>query len=919
MPLTPGARLGAYEVLSAIGAGGMGEVYRARDTRLKRDVAIKVLPDGFATDPDRLARFHREAELLASLNHPNIASIYGLEDGPAEAGPHVRAIVLELIEGDTLADLIARGPLLMTAALPIARQVAEALEAAHEKGVIHRDLKPANIKVTPDGKVKVLDFGLATVVERSTPQNINVTHSPTLTLATQAGVIHGTAAYMSPEQASGAIADKRSDVWAFGVVLWEMLTGKRLFDGETVSHTLAFVLTKEPDWNTLPTNTPPSIRRLLRRSLEKDRKKRLADITSARMEIDDASAASSDAIATNGSAPALATWRRALPWATAAIAVVAAGLILAIWVPWTVAPRPPISRMLVDIGADASLTNPGAPAANIALSTDGKLLVYVALRMPGAAAQIFVRRLDQLQAVALSSTDNATSPFFSPDGQWIGFFADGKLKKTPATGGAAITLCDAPNGRGGAWSDDDTIVFTGASTPGSGLLRVSAAGGTPTTLTKPAGLQTLHRWPQSLHGGRTILFSSAANAGSFDDGEIVALSLPEGTLKTVQRGGYFGRYLPSGHLLYVHAGTVFATPFDLDRLEVTGQSFPLFEGVASSTGTGAAQLAISLTGTLVYLSGQIDSGDAPMAWLARNGTTTALRATRSNWSNPQFSTDGRLLAIDIGDLGSGNLDIHTYDWMRDTLTRLTFDPSLDVKPIWTPDGKRIVYSSSRGDKNTLNLYWQRADGSGDAQRLTQSSNNQFAASWHPSGKFLAFYEQTPNNGTDLMMLAVDGDDSTGWKPGKPTVFLSTTFNEQEPMFSPDGRWVAYQSITSGRSEVYVRPFPGPGGLQQVSTSGGVYPMWSPTKPELLFVATNPPQMMAASYQASGDSFHAEKPHAWTPGRFVPRPRLRPFNLHPDGERLVVSPAQGAETATKQNHLVFILNFSEELKRVTAAK
>jgi Tol biopolymer transport system component len=914
MPLDVGTRLGAYEVLSAIGAGGMGEVYRARDTRLKRDVAIKVLPDGFATDPDRLARFHREAELLASLNHPNIASIYGLEQVDS-----ITAIVLELIDGDTLADLIARGPLLMTAALPIARQVAEALEAAHEKGVIHRDLKPANIKVTPDGTVKVLDFGLATVVQRSTPQNINATHSPTLTLATQAGVILGTAAYMSPEQASGAIADKRSDVWAFGVVLWEMLIGTRLFDGETVSHTLAFVLTKEPDWTALPANTPTSIRRLLRRCLEKDRKKRIGDITSARIEIDDATgAASSDAIAPVATTPTPAVWRRVVPWALAAIGALAAGLMLALWAPWKTAPLP-ISRMLVDIGADASLTTSGTPASNIALSADGTLLAYIAQKTAGSVSQMFVRRLDQLQAVPLPSTENAVNPFFSPDGQWIAFFADGKLKKIPTTGGAAIALCDASNGRGGAWSEDGTIVFAGTATPGSGLLRVSSAGGTPTELTKPTGGQTLHRWPQSLRQGRTILFSAAASAGNFDDGDIVALTVPEGTQKIVHRGGYFGRYISSGHLLYIHGGTLFAAPFDVDRLDVTGQSFPVFEGVASSTGTGAVQLAVSSTGTLVYHVGQFNSNESPMAWLDRSGKTTPLRSTPSNWSNPQFSPDGRLLAIDINDPAGLNLDIHTYDWSRDTLTRLTFDPGLDVKPVWTPDGRRIAFSSNRGDKTNLNLYWQRADGSGDAQRLTQSKNNQYAASWHPNGKLLAFYEQTPENGTDLMILPIEGDDATGWKPGKPTVFLSTTFGEQEPMFSPDGRWLAYSSTSSGRPEVYVRPFPGPGGLQQVSTTGAAIAMWSRTKPELVFLSANPLQLMAATYFVSGGSFRADKPHVWSPGRPAGRPRLRALNLHPDGERMVIAPPQDTGTTTKQNTLVFILNFSEELKGITAKK
>jgi serine/threonine-protein kinase len=439
-------------------------------------------------------------------------------------------------------------------------------------------------------------------------------------------------------------------------------------------------------------------------------------------------------------------------------------------------------------------------------------------------------------------------------------------------------------------------------------------------LTKPAAGETLHRWPQWIRGTRTILFSAAVSAGSFDDGEIVALNLADGTQKVVHRGGYFGRYFPSGHLLYVHAGALFAAPFDLDRLEVTGQSFPLFEGVASSTGTGAVQLATSPTGTLVYLAGSIDSTAAPMTWVDRSGKTTPLRSMPANWANPQFSPDGRLLAMDIADLdGAANLDIYSYDLGRETLTRLTFDMALDIKPVWTPDARRIVFSSSRGDKTTLNLYWQRADGSGDAQRLTESKNNQFAASFHPNGKYLAFYEQTPQSGMDLMILPFEGDEATGWKPGKPTVFLSTPFQEQEPIFSPDGRWLAYQSINSSRTEIYVRPFPGPGGLQQISTDSGALPMWSLTKPELLFVSFNVRQIMTAPYRASTDAFSAEKPRIWSPARLLPRPRLRGVNLHPDGERLVGAAAQDAAAAAKQDKLVFILNFADELKRIAPAK
>jgi Tol biopolymer transport system component len=915
MSLIVGSRLGSYEVLAKLGEGGMGEVYRARDTRLKREVAIKVLPETFATDADRLARFHREAEVLASLNHPNIAAVYGLEQVDT-----VTAIVLELVEGDTLADLIARGPLLLTALLPIARQLADALEAAHEKGIIHRDLKPANIKVTPDGTVKVLDFGLAAVAQDPKTPNINATHSPTLTLATQAGVIMGTAAYMSPEQASGAIADKRADVWAFGVVLWEMLTGRRLFDGETVSHTLAYVLTKEPDWSTLPTHTPASIRRLLRRCLEKDRKRRLADITSARLEIDDATMPAGEQVGSTAP-PATSTWRRVLPWAIALTAVVALGGVLALWAPWKPAPTARVSKVLVDIGADASVSTAGAPGANIALSEDGRLLAYVAQRAAGSVPQIFVRRLDQLQATPLPSTDNATNPFFSPNGEWIGFFAEGKLRKVSTTGGSAIVLSDAPNGRGAAWAEDGTIVFAANSTPGSGLSVVPDSGGTATTLTKPESEETLHRWPQTLLGGKAVLYTASARAGSFDDASLVVHMIPQGTRKIVHRGGYLGRYLPSGHVIYVNNATVFAVRFDLDRLETIGQPFPVLEGVTASSGTGAVQLAVSSSGTIAYLAGTFNTNETQILWMDAAGKTTPLQAMPTNWSNPQFSPDGTTLAIDVLERGSGNIDVWLYDLARDTPTRLTFDLGLDAKPVWTPDGKRIVFSSSRGDKTTFNLYWQRSDGTGDVQRLTESTNVQFASSWHPSGKFLAFYEQHPQAGMDLMILPVEGDEATGWKIGKPTPFLNTPFAEQEPMFSPDGRWLAYQSNASGGLSVFVRPFPGPGGQQQVSSGAAAgFPMWSRTRPELLFITFGPPQVMVAPYSAAGESFRADRPRPWSPpGRYLQRPRIRPVALHPDGRRVALGRGEDPQEATKADKLVFVFNIFDELRRLAPVK
>jgi serine/threonine-protein kinase len=916
MSLTSGTRIGTYEILGSLGAGGMGEVYRARDTRLKRDVAIKVLPDGFATDAERLARFHREAELLASLNHPNIAAIYGLEhtDG-------VTALVLELIEGDTLADRLARGPMRLKESLDVASQLVEALDAAHSKGVIHRDLKPANIKITPDDKVKVLDFGLAAVVpQNSGDQDVNATHSPTLTLgATRAGVILGTAAYMSPEQATGSAADKRADIWAFGVVLWEMLTGKRIFEGETVSHTLAFVITKDPDWNALPSNTPPPIRRLLRRCLEKDRKRRLPDIASAQMEIDDSRSTSDTDVVVSSAAPpnppSRALWQRALPWTVAAAAIAAFAIAVAMWAPWRPSPSLTPVRVTSELGINAVVGSGGAPAASLALSADGRSLAFIGAQGEGTPTQLYIRRMDQLQATALPGTENARDPFFSPDGAWLAFFADGKLKKVSVTGGAAVPICDAPAGRGGWWAEDGSIVFVPNSTPGVRIYRVSADGGTPEPVTTPDKGDFVHRWPQALEGGRVVLFTAATNAGSFDNGNVVVRTLPEGAQKVVHRGGYFARYVRSGHLIYVSAGTVFAVAFDIDRLEVTGQAVPIIPSVESSTGTGAAQFAVSDGGTLVYVAGGERAIEDRILWMDSSGRTTPLRDTPSNWSNPTFSPDGNRLAIDIV-VATARPDVWVYDWTRDTPTKITFDPGVDAKPVWTPNGQRIVYTS--GQLGATNLFWRRADGSGETQRLTESKNAQLPGSWHPTGKFLAFTEQNPTTRLDIMILPVEGDEASGWRIGQPTVFLDSASSEDEPMFSPDGRWLAYSSDESGQQQVYVRAFPGAGSLQQISNGGGAFPSWSRTRSELLFRDPNTQQIMAVSYTATGDAFRADKPRVWSPARSLVRPRARPYALHPDGNRVAVAARDETQPSARQDRVVLVFNIFDEQRRLAPA-
>jgi serine/threonine-protein kinase len=823
--------------------------------------------------------------------------------------------------------------------LPIARQIAEALEAAHEAGIIHRDLKPANIKVRDDGTVKVLDFGLAKAMDAASGVGSRepgvgraLANSPTITspVMTAAGVILGTAAYMAPEQARGKPVDKRADIWAFGCVLYEMLAGRRAFEGDDVSVMLASVLKDEIKLDALPATTPPPLRRVVRRCLERDVRMRLRDIGDARVELsrlheEESQTAPATALAAAGTRSLIG---RALPWAAAALSAAGAIAVLVLWAPWRTTPVPMPRKLLASIGVEASLTTD--VGASAVLSPDGSLLAFVAQQ--GGVRRLFVRKLDQLNATLLAGTDGAMSPFFSPDGQWLAFFSEAKLKKVAVTGGAVVTLSDAQTGRGGTWTDDGTIVFTPSSDVNITLMRVGAAGGTATPLTTLSEGATSQRWPQALPGGTGVLFSEHATQSNWDDATIVVAPLSGGAPKVVVRGAYYGRYLSTageGYLLYMQRSTLFAVRFDLDRLETVGQAVPAVENIAANpAANGGAQLALSAEGTLVYVPGTATALASSIEWIDRAGKISHLRADPSLWANPQFSPDGQKLAVQIND-GKQN-DIWVYEWERDTLTQLTFDPAADVYPVWTPDGKRITFASDRAQRGILNFYWVNADGSGDVTRLTDSPSVQAHPAWHPSGKFLAFVAveaYKPGTAvdrlqTDLMILPMNGDTARGWTPGIPFKFPkeSTPAVEGGPVFSPDGQWIAYQSTESGRGstfDVYVRPFPGPGGRWRVSAGGGLYPSWSTRANEILFLDTSQPgalKFMSASYTAVGESFRANSPRLWSPATILGVSTTNHvYALHPDGTR-VAAPSTGG-IGSSSDKVVFVFNFADYLRTI----
>ena len=876
-----------YRISGKLGEGGMGTVYRATDTKLGREVAIKVLPASFAEDADRIARFTREAKVLASLNHPNIAQIYGLEE---------RALVMELVPGETL-----KPPLPLETALNYARQIAEAIEAAHEKGIVHRDLKPANIVVTPEAVVKVLDFGLAAVAPGSPSAASDPLSSPTITRrATEAAMIMGTAAYMSPEQASGKPVDKRADIWSFGVVLWELLTGHRLFEGETISHTLAEVLRGPIDFDNLPRETPAAIRVLLRRCLERNPKNRLRDIGEARIAIEAALAGETLLPAGAPEPPAKARATK-LPSAVVAVLVVALGI--ALWAPWR-ALKPvdrPLVRLDVDLGADVSLPST-IRGCNVAISPDGTRLAYAS----GTPTKLFTRRLDQSKATELRGTEDASGPFFSPDGQWIAFVGIGRLNKISVEGGAVVPLGDIANAlfAGASWGEDGSILVSESYT--KGLLRIPAGGGPPATLAGLGSGELALARPQLLPGGKAILFS-AHTVPDVDKFTIEVLTLADGHRKIVARGGQSPRYLPTsggaGHLVYVNKATLFAVPFDPDKLETRGTAVPVLDDVADEPWFSAGQFDFSRTGTLVYRRA---GGDAArmrtVEWVDPTGKKEPLLAKPGHYNYLSISPDAKRVALLITE--GGSQDVWVYDPQRDAMTRLTSGGAFYSYPRWSPDGQYVVFGSHGNG-----IFQARADGASQPQALIQGKTAQFPWSFTPDGTRLAYDDLGVEN---WQIWTVPLEDRGGQlKAGKPEQ-LKSRFSDLNPSFSPDGRWLAYESNESGNDEVYVRAFPPPpsglGGKWQISNGGGGWVHWSPNGHELVYQSGD--QMMAVSYTAKGDTFVAEKPRVW-----IAKLGGRAWDLAPDGKRVaVLTPVESAEASKQEHEVVFIENFFDELRR-----
>jgi eukaryotic-like serine/threonine-protein kinase len=897
MALSPGTKLGPYEITGAVGAGGMGEVYRARDTRLGREVAIKVLPEAFAKDAILKGRFEREAKTISSLNHPNICTLYdvGNQDG-------TEYLVMELLEGENLAQRLARAPLSIPETLRVGMEIADALERAHRQGIVHRDLKPANVVLTKSG-AKLLDFGLAKpsplAAGSGSSLSAMATHVSPTRPVTREGTIVGTFQYMSPEQVEGREADARSDIFALGAVLYEMVTGKRAFEGKSSISVASAILEKEPEpISRVQPMTPPALEHVVKTCLAKDAEERFQTAHDVRLQLRWISEGGNRVAA----APVAArqTVRRHVWMATTALFALTTGFLsVAYFRARPAQSTQPVARFASFLPAGKTLALANHPS--LALSPDGGMVAYAA--EGDGLTQLYLRPMDQLEGFPLNGTDGASSPFFSPDGQWVGYFAEGKLKKVSVRGGPSAILAEAPDNRGACWAPDDTIVFT-PSTP-VGLSRVSAAGGTTQVLTTPDAAQgeRTHRWPEVLPGGKAVVITigSLGSSDYYLDAKLAVLSLSTGKITPLPVAGTNAHYSPSGHLVFAAQGGLFAVPFDLHRLEVTGAAFPVLEGVMLDAGTGAVHYALSRSGSLAFVPGSPQGVSVPLSWVSRQGVPQPLAAPARPYGDPHLSPDGKRLAIAIR--GAGNSDIWVYEIARNTLTRLTFEGS-NKGPVWTPDGKKITYSSERVGATNFGIYCKAADGSGVEERLTTSTSEQLPQSWSPDGRFLAFTQFDPKTQGDIWLLPMDGDR-------QPRPFLKTPAYEERPAFSPDGRWLAYGSSESGLGEVYVQAFPGPGGKWQISSGSGEFPVWARNGRELFYYSGSRLMSVAVATQPT---FTASTARPLFEGRptTLSADVTALYGIAPDGQHFIM--AKGAEAEFGSRQVQVVLNWMEELKR-----
>lgn len=872
MSLAPGTRIGHYEIIGPLGAGGMGEVFRARDTKLNRDVAIKMLPEMVALDPVRLARFEREARTLAAVNHAHIAQIYGLED----AGARGKALVMELVPGLTLGERSADGALPIGEALEIARQVADALEGAHAEGIVHRDLKPANIKVRDDGTVKVLDFGLAKGGDSAAVANLQ--DSPTFTspAMTERGIILGTAAYMSPEQARGKPVDKRADIWAFGVILFEMLTGRQMFAGETVSDTLAAVLREDVPWSTLPAATPAGVRRVLERALQKDPKRRLRDIGDAKLEIEDAIGGKDAATGLPAAAVVSvdATRPSRLPWLVTAAALVA--LAAMGWTNWNREPPPVFTHVGIELPPRTAMARPVRRA--VAISPDGSTVAFIATS--NGVERIYMRRSGEFDAKPMDGTEGASDPDFSPDGRWLAFVSGNTLYKIPSSGGSRTELAVVNDPRGVSWDIQDRILLTPESV--GGVSAVPANGGAPTALTKPVdGEERTHRWAQMLPGGKAILFTVGdfSNPDSYVNARIDVQVLATGERKTIIRGAEMARYAETGHILFAKGGGLFAVPFDLKSLTAGDAPEPVLDGVSGDATTGAAHFDISSTGRLAYVASGAERSQMRLALVDKGGQAEILGPPAAVYRDPAVSPDGKRIAV--SQIAEGRRDIWVYHVDRKTFTRLTFSGQ-NVTPRWSSDGRWVYYVSTDAAERSSTLWKRTADGSREAEKVGEVPGRVYLDDVTRDER-TAIVENSSaatRGGSDIIAVPL------GPGAGAPRGLIATSSEEYASRLSPDGRWIAYESIESSRPEIFVRPFEAKlDGRWQVSAAGGREPKWSRDGRTLYFRYEKD---MFASTIPAGTGFEYGVPRRVLTDLYDPRVDTGiSYDLHPDGRFVMI--------------------------------